>query len=410
VNDSELPSAQTEATASSHEDATRRHIAEVERLLGEGCDPTMVGQVFRARKAGLSAEDSFSSHGNNVLSNWVAEYNYFFPNRIAALTTGALPVGKANIEFAIQDLKRWSKRQIKTIYGTKVVIPEAVRTAMRKTLAVFEAVLAKELPVTIPRTEAQNKAVTNSPQRYSLPEVPETLKQRFAAGFLSGCYGDKSPWNKGNWAQTFPTEPLLSVVPWPLGRRQAVELFHKLISAEDIRGAFIVMNLWGQQLNGGTRTAAMLSGKGLSGKGKLTEEQVIARLKHSVELAVSGPDGVNEAYRYLNNNHFSKKNPKGAGHIPSLGWSFFTKWLYFATAKGNPYAQGATPILDKVVREWFFSNTQVNLNEETIANYELYCEILGSWAASAHEHGAKEQWTPAMIEETIFDLEKGRWA
>ena len=160
---------------------------EVERLLRAGSDPTMVGQVFRAKDAGFSAEESFQEFGKSNFGNWVAEYNECFPDRIATLATGQFPDTKAGIEAAIQDLRRWTKPQINTITGSRMNIPPRLSSMMNDSLQQLEAALAAYRPTVrgAYRPKSKPKApISISALNELIAELAESPDERIICALL----------------------------------------------------------------------------------------------------------------------------------------------------------------------------------------------------------------------------------
>lgn len=113
------------------------------------------------------------------------------------------------------------------------------------------------------------------------------------------------------------------------------------------------------------------------------------RLTTGAEVAAKA--GPVEAFR-----HFTSKD----GRINWFGPAFFTKWLYFTTAGGDPYTAAALPILDARVERWLCEVGDVSVRA-CPRGYGRYVRLLRLWADAL---GA----TPARIEEAIFTLDQGR--
>ena len=85
------------------------------------------------------------------------------------------------------------------------------------------------------------------------------------------------------------------------------------------------------------------------------------------------------------------------GLIGGLGAAFFTKWLYFITARGDAASVSAAPVLDVLVISWLASHGGPALRAGYTDDYARYVETLKSWGAP---HGL----TPVDVEERIFGL------
>lgn len=104
-------------------------------------------------------------------------------------------------------------------------------------------------------------------------------------------------------------------------------------------------------------------------------------------VRVQGPV---EGFRYMNN----------AGRIKYLAGAFFTKWLYFASARANADDPCAAPILDKQVHDWLEREACISFNIHRTPDYERYLDTLKDW-------GADYDRTPVQVEKAIFDLRPG---
>ncbi|MDM8086420.1 hypothetical protein QUV83_16735 [Cellulomonas cellasea] len=156
---------------------------------------------------------------------------------------------------------------------------------------------------------------------------------------------------------------------------------------DDVTGAFTVAMIWGHGTTGygPYRTARVLTAE-KKPKGHTVAPNVRSRLTESVEVARAA--GAVEGYRFLNNK---------PGRIAGLGPAFFTKWLYFVTARGEAGSPNAAPVLDALVISWLSTYAQVTLRPGRTDDYARYLEILDSWGAP---HGL----APAEVEERIFML------
>ncbi|SDL79331.1 hypothetical protein SAMN04487916_114115 [Arthrobacter sp. ov407] len=101
-------------------------------------------------------------------------------------------------------------------------------------------------------------------------------------------------------------------------------------------------------------------------------------------------DGPHEAFRLMNND----------GAIKHLGRSYFTKWLYFASALEGPDDAAAAPILDDKIAGWLDREAKFSL-DRTTASYARYLELLACW-------GERYGRTRVQVEKAIFKLATGR--
>lgn len=107
-------------------------------------------------------------------------------------------------------------------------------------------------------------------------------------------------------------------------------------------GAFVTSMIWGHGSSnyGAFRTARVLTAE-RSGRASHLSDAVADKLATSV--AVVRTSQAVEGFRYLNNK---------VGGVRWLGPAFFTKWLYFASARGSLETPDAAPILDALIVRW----------------------------------------------------------
>lgn len=192
-------------------------------------------------------------------------------------------------------------------------------------------------------------------------------------------------WKK--WTQSIDgVSPVLDNLPERLNRSDAAKIIEDL-TPTNLAGAFTTAMVWGHGDSGygPYRTAAVLTGS-RSPRGQNLSSEVEDRLRDSVEVARA--QGAVEGYRLLKNT---------AGKIKGLGPAFFTKWLYFVTARGNEHAESAAPILDALVISWLSNNANVGIRAGYTDEYARYIELLNSWG---QPHGL----SAVQVEESIFRL------
>lgn len=182
---------------------------------------------------------------------------------------------------------------------------------------------------------------------------------------------------------------LLDALPAALDRATTARVVEEQL-ARTPRGvgpAFTVAMMWGHGFSGygPYRTARILTGA-ISPLGCPLSGDVLARLSDSADIARR--DGPVEGYRFLNTQ---------PGRIGGLGPAFFTKWLYFATARGQIGSPTAAPILDALVVTWFREHADSPLRAGYTDDYARYVETLTAW-------GAPNGLAPAQVEERIFRL------
>jgi hypothetical protein len=180
-------------------------------------------------------------------------------------------------------------------------------------------------------------------------------------------------------------QEVLAGLPPALDRQTTAATVEALVPA-NVAGAFTVAMIWGHGASGygPYRTARVLTGSAAPAGAPLSGD-VGLRLADSAEVARR--DGAVEGYRFLNNR---------PGRITGLGPAFFTKWLYFVTARGQTTMAAAAPVLDALVLTWLGSRG-VTLRPGYTDDYARYVDLLGSWG---EPHGLP----PAAVEERIFRL------
>lgn len=181
-------------------------------------------------------------------------------------------------------------------------------------------------------------------------------------------------------------DEVLATLPAALDRSIAAERIDVLLDDDKTAAAFVVAMIWGHGSSGygPFRTARILTGTA-DPAGEPLSPNVLEELKRSVDIAHDG--GAVSGYRYLNND----------GKITGLGPAFFTKWLYFVTARGNPTSPSAAPVLDALVIEWLRRHAHVRIRSGRTADYSAYIDHLAAWG-TATDH------TPVEVEERIFRL------
>lgn len=119
---------------------------------------------------------------------------------------------------------------------------------------------------------------------------------------------------------------------------------------------------------------------------------VVASVSDRLEVGAQAAReaGPEETYLLMNNE----------GSIKHFGRSYFTKWLYFASAHDGPDDAAAAPILDDKITAWLGKEAELSLDKST-ASYAQYLELLACWG---EPHGR----TRVQVEKAIFKLATGR--
>lgn len=196
------------------------------------------------------------------------------------------------------------------------------------------------------------------------------------------------PFRRDKWLETMQqisgADDAINALPDLVDRTIIKETVRNL-EEHNIVGAFIVAMIWGHGLSnyGPYRTLRVLTNDFTTG-GELSAE-VETKIRQS--CTISREQGSVEGFRYLANE----------GKIRELGSSFFTKWLYYATATGPQGEIGAAPILDELIIEWFKNEVDEQLRYGRTWSYERYIEIVTHW-------GKPYNLSAVDIEERIFRL------
>ena len=186
------------------------------------------------------------------------------------------------------------------------------------------------------------------------------------------------------WLDAIPgARAAIEMLPAEVNRGIISEAFSEL-EQDNIAGAFIVVMIWGYGYAkyGPYRTLRVLSDDFRNGE--TLSPEVEEKLRRSI--TISRDQGSIAGYSYLINE----------GKLRKLGASFFTKWLYFATATGPQGEQATAPILDDLIIDWL-KPRGVELRRSRTPHYECYVNVLTEW-------GKPFDLTAVDVEERIFRL------
>lgn len=182
-------------------------------------------------------------------------------------------------------------------------------------------------------------------------------------------------------------------LPEKVDREVVADRVERLVFTETA-AAFTIAMIWGHGLAnyGPYRAARILTAATRPVKRTEPDPErcaaapvVIERLEESARRARVDPV---EGFRFLSSRD---------GKIRGLGPAFFTKWLYFATARGQARHPEAAPILDRLVQRWMREEARIDLSLHATDSYRRYVETLRDWG-EPHGHG------PVEVEERIFRL------
>lgn len=221
----------------------------------------------------------------------------------------------------------------------------------------------------------------------SVPPIPADLEDQLRGSFVPQKAFPYSAVRWSTWLNDLDViDEVLGTLPAALDRSIAAARIDELLDGEKTAAAFVVAMIWGHGSSGygPFRTARILTGAA-DPAGEPLSPDVLEKLTRSVDIAQNS--GAVSGYRYLNND----------GRITGLGPAFFTKWLHFVTARGNPTSPHAAPVLDALVIEWMRRHVNVRIRAGRTADYAAYLDHLTAWGtATGH--------TPVDVEERIFRL------
>ncbi len=196
-------------------------------------------------------------------------------------------------------------------------------------------------------------------------------------------------WEPAGWHHQMHDLPdvrqMLDALPERVDRGIVRTVVARELDRQRVLPAFVSAMVWGygDKGYGPTRVRRVLTGVKTGARDAPVRDDVAGVLRTAAEVVRR--EGPVEGFRYMNN----------AGRIKHLAASFFTKWLYFASALSDPDDVGAAPILDMRVRNWLQDHTGVDLDLRQTRDYETYLMILNGW-------GALYGRTSVQVEQAIF--------
>ena len=164
--------------------------------------------------------------------------------------------------------------------------------------------------------------------------------------------------------------------------------------AQAVVTAFIASMIWGYGTTGygPYRTARVLG----------TDPDVVSHLVAAARTAQDPNQGGYVAFHEI-----GEGRDNDPAYLKYLGPAFGTKFLYFLTAAAD--AVPVTPVMDAVVRRWFWREAEVWLNVTSwkSTSYMDYLSLLDTWReALAPENGGKAP-SRDQVEHVIFAIERG---
>lgn len=206
------------------------------------------------------------------------------------------------------------------------------------------------------------------------------------------------PWIRQPWLDQMHDRPdvlaILEQLPARVDRQLIRDVVMSELGSGRILPAFVPAMVWGWGTTSGRgalRTRWILTeiGDRSQPPAPLPVLPSVSERLEAGALAAreAGPE---EAYRLMNNE----------GAIKHFGRSYFTKWLYFASAQESPDDPEAAPILDDKITGWLANEAKVSL-DKTTASYAKYLDLLACW-------GGPYGRSRVQVEKAIFKLATGR--
>jgi hypothetical protein len=205
-------------------------------------------------------------------------------------------------------------------------------------------------------------------------------------------------WDRKPWLEHMRKLPdvlaTLEQLPEKVDRQIIRDVVLSELDAGRVLSAFIPAMVWGWGTTSGRgalRTRWILTeADDRSNPPELLSAAPTVNARLEAGATAARLDGPHEGFRLMNNE----------GAIKHLGRSYFTKWLYFASALEGPDDAAATPILDDKITGWLTTEAKLSLDKST-ASYEKYLELLACW-------GEPYGRTRVQVEKAIFKLATGR--
>jgi hypothetical protein len=187
----------------------------------------------------------------------------------------------------------------------------------------------------------------------------------------------------------------LDALPDRIDRRLVAEVVSAELEAGRVLPGFVAAMVWGWGDKGGrgaVRTRWILTGKKGPGDDVASipvDPSVADRLQNGAK-AVRGLGAV-RGFREMNTD----------ARIKYLGSSYYTKWLYFASAASGVEGASAAPILDDQIIKWLGHEAGIWFRSGSTKDYSAYLELLRGW-------GDQYDRTPVQVETEMFRLATGR--
>lgn len=199
---------------------------------------------------------------------------------------------------------------------------------------------------------------------------------------------ERARWQE--WGERMGADFVLPAVEETVGRADVAQLVDDELARGRTAAAFVAAMVWtyGPAADGPYRTATVLGGRRRPAG---VEPEVVATLDDAAGAARA--TGTHEVHRA----HRSVAGRRLHGLTPAA----LTGWLHFTSARRDPYAAHAAPVLDDAVRGWLEAEGGLALRDGHPDDYARYVDRLVQW-------GRPFGRTPVQVESSVRTLLDGR--
>lgn len=210
-------------------------------------------------------------------------------------------------------------------------------------------------------------------------------------------------WHRAHWQQwadRMGPDFRLPDVDEAVDREDAAVLVHDELEQGRTTAAFVAAMVWayGPAHDGPYRTATVLGGRrrptGVQPEAVAALDDAVGTVRSVTERdapaagasrTVAG-DAARSAHRRIIEHRLHGLAPAG-----------LTAWLHFASARRDPYAPHAAPVLDDAVRGWLATEAELPLRDGHPDDYGRYVDRLVTW-------GRPFGRTPVQVESSVRSL------
>ncbi|MEE6295312.1 hypothetical protein [Georgenia wangjunii] len=213
-------------------------------------------------------------------------------------------------------------------------------------------------------------AAVASLRSMKITRVPDHLRQALERPAPQSAF----MWKPSAWIRQMQDRPeviaALKSLPDRIDRDVVRQAVLRELDGGRTFAAFVPAMVWGYGTSGRgpLRSRWVLTGNGTRSAGKYP---VLASVAQHLEegAAAARTEGPLAGFRVMNNE----------ARIKHLGPSFFTKWLYFASAVDSAIDHNAAPVFDMRVRDWIARHARVSLRLNKTPDYSQYLDLLRAW-------------------------------